>query len=170
MTGWQLQADLTPTDDAPSRARQLLAALLATCPPTQASQQLLEDARLVVTELVTNAVQHAHGSPTIRLQLTLSQAGRLRLSVTDHSTALPAARAFDPAAHRGRGLHLVGQLTNRWGVHRTRTGKLVWAELGNDAESSAPARTPSCGPASRAAETATRSYELPRPRVRCVLD
>ncbi|MFI1732187.1 SpoIIE family protein phosphatase [Streptomyces acidicola] len=79
---------------------------------------------LVVSELVTNAIRHA--AAPIRLRLIQDQC--LICEVADGSNAAPhprRARTFDEG---GRGLLLVGQLTDRWGTRQTPTGKIVWAE------------------------------------------
>jgi AraC-like DNA-binding protein len=77
-----------------------------------------DDAATVVTELVTNAVEHA-GTP-LRLHLVLDRSG-LRVSVRDgHPTA--------PDRH-GRGLRSVIRLSRTWGVLHRGNGKVVWAQL-----------------------------------------
>ncbi|MEJ8639090.1 ATP-binding protein [Streptomyces sp. MS2.AVA.5] len=72
-----------------------------------------EDAQLVVSELVTNAISHGSGAVGLRVRYGNHQ---LRIEVTDGSTT-PAKRrragANDPG---GRGLLLVAHLSHRWGV------------------------------------------------------
>lgn len=87
---------------------------------------LLDDALLVVSELTTNAVIHA-GSPFL-VVARLENSG-VRLSVHDESRAEPRVRHLARSAASGRGLHIVGALTHRWGVDVTSDGKAVWAEL-----------------------------------------
>jgi anti-sigma regulatory factor (Ser/Thr protein kinase) len=85
-----------------------------------------EDASVIVSELVSNSVQHAG---TV-VKLTVSALpGLLRLEVTDQSTR-PIRPQIPPAmADRGRGLLLVDSLAGRYGVEGRPDGKTVWAEL-----------------------------------------
>ncbi|MEU2564035.1 ATP-binding protein [Streptomyces longispororuber] len=93
----------------------------------------IEDAALVVlSELLTNAVRHAHGTHgrVIETRFVRLPAGALRLEVHDACVALPVVRAPEPCAEGGRGLPLVAALAERWGVAaRNGPGKRVWAEL-----------------------------------------
>ena len=85
---------------------------------------------LVVSELVTNVVQHAE-DPSDQLELhLLMEAGRtLRVAVADGSAVEPVVRDLDDTATNGRGLQLVSTLVDRWGVERSTHGKSVWVEL-----------------------------------------
>lgn len=84
-------------------------------------------AALVATELVTNVLVHTESVPTLRI---LVVADLVRIEVEDTCPVLPAAGILDPTATCGRGLVLVGQLTQRWGVTRVPgAGKAVWCEL-----------------------------------------
>lgn len=87
---------------------------------------LAENAMIVVSELATNAVRHAHSGPAVTLTST---PGGVRITVTDSSGQPPLVHRPAPADRAGRGLHLVDQLTNRWGVLLGPAGKAVWAEL-----------------------------------------
>jgi anti-sigma regulatory factor (Ser/Thr protein kinase) len=87
---------------------------------------LAEDAMIVVSELATNAVRHAGSGLAVTLSST--PVG-VRITVTDSSGQLPAVHRAAPAEGGGRGLHLVDQLANRWGVAPGPAGKTVWAEL-----------------------------------------
>lgn len=81
---------------------------------------------LLVSELVTNAVLHARSD----VELVLRMRGRrLRVEVGDGSRTAPVLRAHDDEAMTGRGLSLVEQLSEAWGVHRTGDGKRVWFEI-----------------------------------------
>ncbi|MFF7183496.1 ATP-binding protein [Streptomyces sp. NPDC008121] len=123
-TGPQRYSDgYSPRDTAPSRARRDV----TLCLRAWALDVLIDDARLIVSELVTNAVQHTH---TRRIGVSVTRhPDHVRIVVTDTNRALPAPAAITPDAEAGRGLQLVDQLTTRWGSTRLRTGKQVWAEL-----------------------------------------
>ena len=81
---------------------------------------------LLVSELVTNAIVHTGTS----VELALRLAGRrLRTSVADESSRLPLLRACELDDDRGRGLRLVEELAEEWGVETTAAGKAVWFEV-----------------------------------------
>ena len=90
-------------------------------------QDICETAELVATELVSNAVEHAHSSS----RLTVTYTGALfRVSVRDYWPAsLPRPRPIDIGASRGRGLHLVAALAQTWHVDQHPNGKTIWANL-----------------------------------------
>jgi anti-sigma regulatory factor (Ser/Thr protein kinase) len=89
---------------------------------------LVDDAALVCSELVTNAVVHARGT-SLRLTVTRRPAG-VRIAVTDCSRIMPALLAGRAAGmEHGRGLVLVDTLAVEWGTDRLHWGKRVWAHL-----------------------------------------
>jgi anti-sigma regulatory factor (Ser/Thr protein kinase) len=90
---------------------------------------VLEDARLLLTELITNALRHSGMRPDdeIGVKAELSD-GTLRLEVRDPGRNGEVARRAAGARGGGFGLFLVDRLTTRWGVER-RNGTMVWAEL-----------------------------------------
>jgi len=118
---------------------ELLAALGCTC-------SLADDAELMLSELVTNAVRYQNDGG-IEISAIL-RGPALRVSVTDDSGDVPVRRrsrgANDPAmspavgsrssldggghAASGRGLFLVEQLATRWGWAPLTVGKVVWFE------------------------------------------
>jgi len=90
--------------------------------------QLEDDAVLLVSELVTNAVRHAVDTGAIGLELTCTEAW-LRVEVQDGD---PHWRQMDSLAdcdESGYGFVLVDSLADRWGVRRVSAGKAVWAEF-----------------------------------------
>ncbi|WP_442790216.1 ATP-binding protein [Nocardia sp. CDC153] len=88
---------------------------------------LVEDAVLVVDELVSNAL--AHGRPPWRCRVSLlSSPTRLRVEVDDCGAGEPYV-ATPGTAPGGRGIVLVDCLANAWGVVRYPGFKTVWAEL-----------------------------------------
>ncbi|MFI2378358.1 ATP-binding protein [Streptomyces sp. NPDC018964] len=89
----------------------------------------MEDAALVVTELVSNAVDHGR-LPSIRVIVSRPAENRVRLGVVDRSKVVPMMRTdSDGDRLRGRGLVLVDALTERWGTDLYAWGKQVWGEL-----------------------------------------
>ncbi|OEJ61100.1 hypothetical protein BGM19_26875 [Streptomyces agglomeratus] len=102
----------------------------------------IETARLIVSELTTNAIQHPQpsgaGSPEPRtLTVTLRLlAPRLVIYVGDHDRHPPVLRVARAGATSGRGLLLVETMSHRWGYyHPPTSGKVVWAELALNAVS-----------------------------------
>ncbi len=86
----------------------------------------VEAAELAVSEVVTNAVLHAHTA--IRLWARLDDDGLL-VEVHDQNPALPSQRAYDTHATTGRGMDLLAAVTSAHGVRATGTGKAVWFRL-----------------------------------------
>ncbi|MFE1852187.1 ATP-binding protein [Streptomyces sp. NPDC059489] len=81
--------------------------------------------QLIVSELVTNAVLHAPGSGA-RFRLAAGNT-TLRCVVSDDSRSLPRVDHAQSDEDHGRGLLLVSELADRWGMRTTATGKAVWA-------------------------------------------
>jgi PAS domain S-box-containing protein len=87
-----------------------------------------DDAELLVTELVTNALRH--GGPGVDLWLRPLPAGGLRLEVVDgRGGRAPTVQRPSDDAEGGRGLVIVQTLAARWGTERLAAGKQVWCEL-----------------------------------------
>ena len=103
-----------------------------------------ETAGLAVSELATNVILHARTD--FRVGVTNLGAGRVRVSVTDGSAAAPVVQTSKPGSVLGRGLRLVAQTTDAWGVDRlgddevAGPGKTVWFELGAPTASDGNAR------------------------------
>jgi anti-sigma regulatory factor (Ser/Thr protein kinase) len=110
---------------APAHARAWTALQLPPLPT-----HIVEDALLLVSELVTNAVRH--GRPDIVISLAIT-ADRIRVEVRDGGDSLPMLPAGHPSIDRatGRGLLIVAATAHDWGVERMPgiAGKTVWAEL-----------------------------------------
>ncbi|MFD5426665.1 ATP-binding protein [Streptomyces sp. NPDC127084] len=89
-----------------------------------------EVAELLVSELVTNALVHTDDGAVVTA--TVAPA-RLRVEVRDFTTGvgdphLPVPAVGDDSTH-GRGLLLVQNLADAWGVRAHALGKVVWFEL-----------------------------------------
>ena len=94
------------------------------------SAKVLEDATLLVSELVTNAVRHAPraGVPEIELRLKLDPE-RIRVVVSDPGTGFVAEPRLPTASESsGWGLYLVDRIADRWGVI-TKDRSEVWFEI-----------------------------------------
>jgi anti-sigma regulatory factor (Ser/Thr protein kinase) len=86
-----------------------------------------DEALLLVSELVTNAV--VYGAPPIKLKVSCNGSEGLEVRVSDGSDRLPERREAGALAEGGRGLFLVDSLSSRWGVEATEAGKEVWFAL-----------------------------------------
>ncbi|MFB6642961.1 ATP-binding protein [Streptomyces chartreusis] len=91
------------------------------------SDQATDSAVLMVSELATNAVQHT-GARVFGLRLRRG-AGWIRIEVRDPSRGLPCLMPVSTTDLRGRGLQVVNQLSDRWGVDLLPRGKTTWFEL-----------------------------------------
>ena len=87
---------------------------------------LCEDAAVVVTELISNAVRHA--ATTVELKMVHLDNG-VRLEVRDGSVRPLRLRPCGHTDEGGRGLHLVDALSTRHGVLPDGDGKRVWVEM-----------------------------------------
>jgi anti-sigma regulatory factor (Ser/Thr protein kinase) len=99
---------------------------------TRWSLDLLADsAAVVLSELMTNAVCHAHVSPGREIETRfLLVADGIRIEVHDAAAQLPQLHAPSANADDGRGLFLVAAMADDWGVtERIGVGKAVWAVL-----------------------------------------
>ena len=90
------------------------------------SAEQCDDALLLTSELVTNAV--LHGRSELCVEVT-SLEDRVRVAVLDENSRHPAVVIEDPDALDGRGLALVAAVASRWGVDDRPMGKSVWFEL-----------------------------------------
>jgi two-component sensor histidine kinase len=114
--------DIPRDDHAPALARRLVDDLDGVLAPISA-----DHARLLLSEVVTNAVRHGDGE-TIRILLDAEASGTLRCEVTDEGHGfVPMARDKPSTEVGGWGLHLVETLSQRWGVREGSTH--VWFEL-----------------------------------------
>jgi len=83
--------------------------------------EIADRAQSIVTELVTNAIQHAG----TRVDVRLTYSGRaLAIAVRDGSPVLPRNGGDEQF-----GLRLVDGFATRWGTDRTADGKIVWASI-----------------------------------------
>jgi anti-sigma regulatory factor (Ser/Thr protein kinase) len=119
----EVGAEFSRDRQAPAAARQFVTDVLG---GWGHSPSLLEVAKLVVSELATNAVIHACSPFSVQIR---PNGSCVRVSVSDGSRARPSVRRDDGLAISGRGLRLIDTLAANWGVEIAQDGKTVWAEL-----------------------------------------
>jgi anti-sigma regulatory factor (Ser/Thr protein kinase) len=91
------------------------------------SPKMAEDAVLLVSELVGNAVRHT-GARVFGLRMRRRR-GWIRIEVRDPSRGLPCLMPVQEMDVSGRGLFLVDKLADRWGVDLLPRGKTTWFEM-----------------------------------------
>ena len=121
----RVQRRLPVSPEAAAEARHALDDLAEAIPDGR-----MRDVRLLISELVTNAVRHADLDAGDAIDLVIDVADQmLRVEVHDPGGGfVPSAPSPDPTRPSGWGLYLVAELADRWGVDsddRTR----VWFEL-----------------------------------------
>jgi anti-sigma regulatory factor (Ser/Thr protein kinase) len=121
----RVEHELAVTPEAAAVARHALDDLGDAVPDTK-----LRDVRLLVSELVTNAVRHANLEAGDIILLVFEVADTaFRVEVHDPGGGfVPTAPAPDPARPSGWGLYLVAELADRWGVDSDESTR-VWFEL-----------------------------------------
>ncbi|MFI6036373.1 ATP-binding protein [Streptomyces sp. NPDC051315] len=93
----------------------------------QLTPKMTEDAVLLVSELVGNAVRHT-GARVFGLRMRRRR-GWIRVEVRDPSRGLPCLMPVQEMDVSGRGLFLVDKLADRWGVDLLPRGKTTWFEM-----------------------------------------
>lgn len=122
----QLSFRLAATPDAPRLAREAMDGWLN----ERLEPQRADDARLLTSELVSNAVRHgklpSHGIVTVDVEAS----GSAVTVTVEQPTTTSDARIVEPAVERegGFGLRLVDRLADSWGVEREIPGK-VWFSI-----------------------------------------
>ncbi|MFZ0089011.1 MAG: ATP-binding protein [Solirubrobacteraceae bacterium] len=116
-----VEVELERNPDAAGRSRHFVADLVA----TELSDDELDRARLLVSELVTNAVLHGRGVITLKVGL---DDDRLLVEVIDEGSGFERViRQADLEQLGGWGLNIVDAEASRWGVHEGTTH--VWFEI-----------------------------------------
>ena len=119
------EVDLARDPDSAAEARRALGEVSDHLTPRR-----LEDAQLLVSELVTNAIRHAGLEEADTIKLVVETGDRaLRIEVCDTGPGFELTEpAPDPTRPSGWGLYLVRELSDRWGVERTDVS-IVWFVL-----------------------------------------
>lgn len=121
--------DLLADSQAAGRARRLVTELLTAWNRAEDA----EVARLLVSEVVTNAVRYVGVRHALRLEVVADER-RMRIAVVDGSVHPPRLRDAADTDETGRGMHLVAALASEWGVvvagdQPDAPGKSVWFDL-----------------------------------------
>jgi anti-sigma regulatory factor (Ser/Thr protein kinase) len=93
-------------------------------------REIVEAAELMTSELATNCVRHAHSDFELAIHRSREE---IRVEVSDHGRGQPVMRSPAPREQSGRGLRIVQELAEDWGITPSPNGKVVWFSL--------PART-----------------------------
>jgi anti-sigma regulatory factor (Ser/Thr protein kinase) len=113
---------IDPEPEGPAIARRIIAEELAALIPPN----LLDDVKLMVSELVTNGIVHGSTEPDTPVMLDVRVNGAVRCGVLDHGDG------FAGHGHHGGpggwGLQVVEQLADRWGMQRSPRRTEVWFE------------------------------------------
>jgi PAS domain S-box-containing protein len=117
---------LLPPTSGPTGVASARRAVAATLAEWGVTGEPADDALLLLSELVTNAVRYARAPIEARVRL---DGTHIVLDVADGATELPVMRPLQPGAATGRGLHLVEMLAEQWGVRPTGGGKAVWCAI-----------------------------------------
>ncbi len=121
---WSHGLMFAPDTGSPAAARRFVVG----CLRDHDLPYLVDDVRLVTSELATNAACHTRTKFTVLLEGT---AHEVLLTVSDGATAPPVVRHVSPSATAGRGMHIVSHYSRDWGVvQRSRDTKSVWASFG----------------------------------------
>jgi hypothetical protein len=118
----KIRVRLRPVPDACRQVRQLVSQACT----TWHRAEMTATASLIATELVANVVRHAHTTMEFTLGL---QGARLSMTVRDGSRRMPKPVVPGPSDAGGRGLQLVRDLTEAWGVLPVPDGKVVWTHM-----------------------------------------
>ena len=95
-----------------------------------------DDAEIITSELVTNAVQHVCDNGTETIGVTLTHAwspAAVTVAVSDSSPEGPVKRDTPTGSEQGRGLQIVEALSAHWGWHQQDGGKAIFAVLALEA-------------------------------------
>ena len=127
----KVQRDFANTPGAVGEARRFVTDQLADFPAAVAGE-----VAVMVSELATNCVRHTVTAFTVGVETTRAQ---IRVEVTDSGGGVPVVRSPDPSEPSGRGLRIVQELADSFGITALRgsPGKTVWFVVGLEERSGA---------------------------------
>jgi len=118
-------ARFSGTDESVGAARSFVAGTIV-----DASPDVRDSVALMVSELATNALVHAAGGFEVSVERT---EGVVRVSVSDGGEGTPVLQAPPSSEPHGRGLRIVDELSDAWGVSPAADGgghgKSVWFRM-----------------------------------------
>lgn len=114
-------ATFDPVAESVRRARRFVTDALE-----EWGSDAVDDAALLVSELATNAVIHAGTAYTVTVAMIIDV---IRVGVADESPAKARRSHYGEMAATGRGLGMVADVSSRWGIDISDSGKIVWFEL-----------------------------------------
>jgi serine phosphatase RsbU (regulator of sigma subunit) len=117
------ELDVPPVGSAVQDGRHFATATLT---EWEVPPEVVQDATLIVSELLTNAI--VYGSPPIRLRLRKTPE-ELAIEVDDAASAMPRKLRATPTDLHGRGLAIVADIGSRWAARADGYGKTVWSTL-----------------------------------------
>jgi anti-sigma regulatory factor (Ser/Thr protein kinase) len=108
------------TPGSVTSARRFVQERLDGTPP-----EVADAVTVMTSELATNSIRHAETDFEVGIDLTPAA---IRVEVTDGGDGEPVVRAPEPTAPSGRGLYIVEQLSDDWGIRPAPDGdaKTVW--------------------------------------------
>jgi anti-sigma regulatory factor (Ser/Thr protein kinase) len=118
--------EVPPQPDAAGTARRFLEPIARPL-----DGDVVDTAKLLVTEVIANAVVHGDPERTDPLRIRMERRnGTLRVQVNDCSRAFePNVPEPTPGRQSGWGMFLIDELADRWGVQPSRDGVSVWFEI-----------------------------------------
>ena len=119
-----IRTTLPPDPGSAAAARRFVADVLM---QRGFSNSTIQDAVLLASEAVTNAIVHAGTDVDV---VVVTDSSMARVEVHDRDPSLPVTLALRPDLARGRGLHVIEALSEAWGIsHQGESGKCIWFEL-----------------------------------------
>jgi anti-sigma regulatory factor (Ser/Thr protein kinase) len=90
------------------------------------AREVSDSVALMVSELATNSIRHAGTGFRVRVDHTPAE---VRVEVIDRGGGAPTVRSPAPTEPSGRGLRIVENFADSWGVRASPPGKVVWFTL-----------------------------------------